>query len=129
MKLKLSQRHVYLLLFITSLIMGLLSRSDALQLTGFIREYSGDTIWAFMVFWFICFLFPSKKISSKFWLAIAFSFFIEFSQMYHAPWIESVRSVKVFALVLGYGFKYTDLLCYTAGISFGTVIELLRLKK
>lgn len=52
-----------------------------------------------------------------------FSFAIEFSQLYHSPWIDSLRNTRVGGLVLGYGFLWSDLVSYTVGIGVGVLIE------
>jgi hypothetical protein len=56
-------------------------------------------------------------------LALSFSVLIEMSQIYHAPWIDSIRHTTLGGLVLGYGFLWGDLACYAVGIGLGLVIE------
>jgi hypothetical protein len=77
-----------------------------------------------MVFFGFAFLFRSK---STLWVASAaliFSFFIEISQFYHAPWIDAIRQTRIGGLILGFGFLWSDLVCYTAGIVSGTLVDL-----
>jgi hypothetical protein len=50
-------------------------------------------------------------------------FCIEISQLYHAPWIESLRSHPLGGLILGFGFLWSDLVCYTFGVVFGYLME------
>lgn len=104
------------------MVMGLLSRRvDGLP--RFLAVYSGDVLWATMVFLGIAFLFktqPSKYIAVA---ALLFSFGIEFSQLYHAPWIDQIRATTIGGLVLGYGFLWSDLICYTVGIIIAMVID------
>lgn len=38
------------------------------------------------------------------------------SQLYHAPWIDSIRATSLGGLVLGFGFLVSDLICYTCGV-------------
>ena len=52
-------------------------------------------------------------------LAMAFSVLIEVSQLYHAPWIDSIRRTTLGGLVLGFGFLWSDLACYAAGVGLG----------
>ena len=40
---------------------------------------------------------------------------IEGSQLCHAPWIDTIRHTRLGALVLGYGFLWSDIICYTVG--------------
>ena len=45
------------------------------------------------------------------------------SQLYQPPWIHRLRDTSLGALALGFGFKWTDLLCYTAGVVLGATTE------
>ena len=55
--------------------------------------------------------------------AAVFSVAIETSQLYHAPWIDAIRRTRPGALVLGYGFLWSDLACYAAGVALATAVE------
>jgi hypothetical protein len=48
---------------------------------------------------------------------------VEISQLYHAPWIDSIRQTALGGLVLGFGFLWTDLVCYSVGIFIGSFTE------
>lgn len=62
-------------------------------------------------------------------LAFLFSFFIEFSQLYQADWINQIRATTLGGLVLGYGFLYADLVSYSIGISAAFALDyILKLK-
>ncbi|MFK8067920.1 MAG: DUF2809 domain-containing protein [Gammaproteobacteria bacterium] len=109
---------------------GLLSRSSYAQLLPeFISEYAGDTLWALMVFWIVCTLRPDWPTKTIVMTAVAFAFGIEFLQLYHAPWIDGIRNTKIGALILGHGFKFSDLICYSVGVFLGVVIKVLMLGK
>ena len=56
-------------------------------------------------------------------LAMAFSVAIELSQLYHAPWIDSIRHTTLGGLILGFGFLWSDLVCYAVGVGLGLAIE------
>jgi hypothetical protein len=58
-------------------------------------------------------------------LTIAISFSVEFSQLYQAEWINTIRSTRIGALFLGVGFKWSDLPCYTVGCLMGVTGEIL----
>ncbi|MCA9130161.1 MAG: DUF2809 domain-containing protein, partial [Planctomycetales bacterium] len=51
------------------------------------------------------------------------AFLVEFSQLYHASWIDSIRRTTLGGLVLGFGFLWSDLVCYGIGITLGVVAE------
>ena len=64
-------------------------------------------------------LFFNRK-STK-WVSIAaltFSYGIEISQLYHAPWIDALRAYSLGGLILGFGFLWSDLVCYSVGVFF-----------
>jgi Flp pilus assembly protein TadB len=58
-------------------------------------------------------------------LALSVSVAVELSQLYHAPWIDSMRSTTVGGLLLGYGFLWSDLACYAAGVGLASLIEMI----
>ncbi len=117
------RRWLYIILAVATIFCGLLSRSQLIPLPVFISTYAGDTLWALMVFWCFCILAPHRKTWEVALAAVLFSFAIEFSQFYHAFWIDSLRHTKLGGLILGFGFKFSDLVCYSIGILFGAVID------
>lgn len=124
-------RVLYLFLTVFVMILGLLSRKIN-GLPYILDKYSGDCLWALMVFLFFAFIFNKKGTTFIGSIALIFSYGIEVSQIYHAPWIDSIRSTTLGGLVLGFGFLWSDILCYTIGIAIGValdVIILIRLKK
>jgi hypothetical protein len=56
--------------------------------------------------------------------AMTFSILIEVSQLYHAPWLDSIRHTILGGLILGFGFLWSDLACYAVGVGLGVAIEL-----
>lgn len=122
-------RILYVALVILTMALGILSRKVP-GLPDFIGLYAGDTLWALMVFLGIAFLF--KKLPTRYvvLMALVFAFGIEGSQLYHAPWIDALRATTLGGLVLGYGFLWSDLVCYTIGILLGGILDyLLNFKK
>lgn len=116
-------RKVYAFLIIIVIILGLASRKFSSFLPSWLANYSGDTLWALMVFFIIGFIFAKR---STLWVgaaALVFSFMIELSQLYHKPWIDALRDTRLGALVLGFGFLWSDLICYSVGIMIGILLE------
>ncbi len=105
------------------MLLGLASRKFNDWLPAFIAEYSGDTIWALMVFFITGFIFSTYTTFRNAVIALMFSFAIEFSQLYQAEWINSFRHTKIGGLILGYGFLWSDLICYATGILIGILLE------
>jgi glycopeptide antibiotics resistance protein len=119
-------RPAYALCIALVVLAGLASRSGlANHLPPFLATYAGDTLWALMVFLILGFLFPKARTRTIALATIAFSFAIEFSQLYQAGWINAIRHTRIGALVLGFGFLWSDLLCYTAGCALGAAGEFL----
>ncbi len=117
------RRIVYLLFAIVTMLVGLASRRYRQHLPSFIGEYSGDVLWALMLFLVVSFIFAGRLILQRSGISLALAFAVEVSQLYHAPWIDSVRSTTLGRLVLGFGFLWTDLVCYLVGITVGALTE------
>ena len=117
-------RLLYLILTIIVMILGLLSRKIE-GLPEIISLYSGDILWALMVFLLFAFLFNKKSTIFIISWAIIFSYSIEISQLYHAPWIDAIRNTVLGGLILGFGFLWSDLVCYTIGIIIGIIIDIM----
>jgi glycopeptide antibiotics resistance protein len=111
------------LLIIAAIAAGLAFRHFSNYLPLWNKLYLGDALWALMVFFMVGFIFKTK---SPIWVAVfalAFSFSIEFSQLYHATWIDTIRDNRIGGLILGYGFLWSDLICYSVGIGVGLLFE------
>lgn len=117
-------RIIYFAFIVITMVLGLASRQFGECLPVFLRNYAGDALWAMMVFWGIGFLFYKMSAAKVMLAALAFSFAIEFSQLYQADWINALRRTTLGGLILGYGFLWSDLVCYTVGILIGAGIEL-----
>lgn len=118
-------RLVYIFIIFIVIILGLSSRAYPQLLPHFLATYAGDTLWALMAFLLIGLMFPLISTAKVVAIALLFSFFIELSQLYHAPWIDELRQYRVIALVIGRGFLWSDLVCYSIGVAIGAVGELL----
>jgi hypothetical protein len=103
--------------------LGLLSRRYAAYLPAFLAAYAGDTLWALMLFLGIGAVVPAWPTRRTAAVTMAACFLVELSQLYHAPWIEDVRHTRLGGLVLGYGFLWSDLACYTAGVAAGAALD------
>ncbi|MDB6124258.1 MAG: hypothetical protein JWQ71_3251, partial [Pedosphaera sp.] len=120
-------RFIYGVAIALVIALGLGSRHYASIFPLFI----GDILWALMVFLGFGFLLPSLSTARAAALAALFSTIIEVSQLYHAPWIDTIRRTRLGGLVLGFDFLWSDLLCYAVGIVLGMLLEsfLLRRKR
>jgi hypothetical protein len=105
--------------------LGLASRRYVTLLPELFALYAGDTLWAltaFLGFGFIFRRWSSLRVAA---VALVFSYAVEISQLYDAPWIDNIRRTWLGGLVLGYGFLWSDILCYTAGVMLGAAVEVL----
>ena len=105
-------------------LLGMGSRRYAQVLPGFIAAYAGDTLWALAAFLGIGLVFRRSSTWTIACLAMAFSGAVEISQLYHAPWIDSIRHTTVGGLILGFGFLWSDLGCYAVGVGLGVMIDI-----
>ncbi len=117
-------RISYFILIIVTIIIGLLSRHFKS-----IPLFTGDILWATMVYFMARFVFINKPVRFAIIAAVLFCFAIEFSQLYKAPWINELRHTLFGRLVLGEGFLWSDLLCYVVGIGMGVAVEPLAFRK
>jgi hypothetical protein len=117
-------RISYLIAAIAVAILGLSSRRYSRLLPESLASYAGDTLWALMVFLGIGVLFPRWSTMRVSIIALLFAFSIELSQLYHSVWLDQIRRTRVGGLILGYGFLWSDLLCYGAGIAIGCILEM-----
>ncbi|MCD7936198.1 MAG: DUF2809 domain-containing protein [Tannerellaceae bacterium] len=118
------ERLIYLVLVVICIIAGLASRKYGSMLPVLVAEYAGDILWAAMVYFGFRFLLPASGIRTAGIWALFFSWCREFSQLYQAEWIRQVRANPFAALVLGQGFLWSDLVCYTIGIAVAFGIDL-----
>lgn len=56
-------------------------------------------------------------------LALLAALTVELSQLYHAPWIDSIRHTTLGGLLLGFDFVWSDLACYAVGVALGVLME------
>ncbi|OJW23934.1 MAG: hypothetical protein BGO49_17255 [Planctomycetales bacterium 71-10] len=113
-----------LVLVAVTILLGIGSRRFGHWLPGFVADYAGDTLWALVAFLGIGLILPRASTWRVALLATSFSVMIEIGQLYHAPWIDSIRGTTLGALVLGHGFLWSDLACYAVGVGLGILVEL-----
>lgn len=108
--------------------LGLASRryagaTHASPLPQFVALYAGDTLWALMAFITVAFAAPAWSTIRVGIAALVISFGVELSQLYHAPWIDAVRATWLGGLALGYGFLWSDILCYSVGVGLAWPLD------
>jgi hypothetical protein len=116
-------RWRYVGLLVATILLGLATRRFPQVFPQIIATYGGDALWAMMVVWLFAIARPKATTMALAVSAIVVAVLIECSQLYHAPWIESLRSTTPGALVLGQGFLWSDLVCYAVGVSLAALID------
>ncbi|HVM89790.1 MAG TPA: DUF2809 domain-containing protein [Puia sp.] len=112
----------YLLIVIFLIWLAFATRIHHQWFHPFVIKYGGDTIWAGM------FLFMLRIFFSKInlWKLAIICYLLgaadEVSQLYNAPWIDTVRNTAIGGAMLGHGFLWSDLACYAAGTLLAFVI-------
>lgn len=108
---------------VVTIALGLVSRKVPAIFPALLGKYPGDALWALMVYWAIAWLLPKAPIRKVAALALLVSYADEMSQLYHAPWLNTLRGTTIGHLVLGSAFSWLDMLAYTVGIAAGATIE------
>lgn len=119
-------RLKYALAMVGVIAAGLAWRSAANPMSPFLHKYGGDALWALLIFLGVRGVFLRATIWRVALLSLTICFAVEFSQLYHAPWIDSLRATRLGGLALGSTFNAPDLLAYLIGVALGCGVELRR---
>ncbi len=101
--------------------MALVTRKFGSAFPKIVTQYAGDVLTGVFGFFGIRSLFPTLSLPYVALIAYFTCVSIEVLQLYQAPWIQAVRHTPPFGLLLGYGFLWSDVLCY----ALGTIITLM----
>lgn len=90
---------------------------------NFFNTYFPDTAWTMAVYCLLGLLFDRSPLFNLIG-ALLISYLVEVSQLWHPAFLETIRATRIGGLILGYGFLWSDLLCYTVGafLCFGVQI-------
>jgi hypothetical protein len=116
-------RGIYAVAVVLVIGIGLLWRSGLFALPNFVAKYGGDSLWALVVFLCFGFVFSRASTVRIGFIAVCFAWSVEFLQLYHAPWIDGIRSTRLGRVILGSTFNSPDLLAYVVGIGLGALAE------
>lgn len=119
-------KYIYFFTIIGTIITGLLARAAKQWLPGWINLWLGDLLYAFMMYFIVAMLCAANtppKIKAI--AALVICYLIEFTQLYQAEWVNTIRATLPGRLVLGSGFLSTDLVAYTAGIVAAFCVDML----
>ena len=123
------KRLVFLLLFVFCLWLAIATRNHSQWFCPLVATYGGDTIWASMFLFLMRIFFSSTALFKLALFTYALGVADEVLQLYQAPWIQSIRHTRVGGLLLGFGFLWSDIVCYAIGTFIAFVMILLIEKK
>jgi hypothetical protein len=103
--------------------LGLFWRSRFCPLGPFLVKYGGDALWAALVYVLIRFCRPSMNTLKCAALGAGIAIAVELSQLYHEPWLDTIRAYRLGALVLGSTFNWPDIPAYVIGIAIATLAD------
>lgn len=114
-------RPLWLGLTLGTIVLGLLTRplkryNDALG------SALGDGLWAAMVYLLLGVLFPRLAPRRLLGAALLTASAVEVSQLWHPPWLDTLRHTALGALAIGGSFSQGDLLYYALGIVVGHLL-------
>jgi hypothetical protein len=115
--------RTYLPIMLVIMALGLPARMIQDRLPVRYTQYFGDYLWAMLLFFIFALTLWTLSTFNVAMMTLLFAYGIEISQLFHPPWLEGLRSIKLFALVLGYGFLWSDIVAYTLGICTGALLE------
>jgi hypothetical protein len=113
----------YVLLAALTIAVGLSVHLLGTGLDSAVRDITGDVLWASMIVWLVSAAAPTASLATRALIAIGVCYLVETSQLYHAPWIDSIRATLPGHLVLGSGFDRRDLVAYAAGVLLALLID------
>jgi hypothetical protein len=118
-------RPIQLLILLIVIVAGLASRKYPWLLPSCLGKYPGDALWALAAFVIWGLILPRTNTLKIAGLAFITAFVDELSQLYHAPWIDTIRNTTPGHLILGFSFSWYDILAYAVGILAGIILEYL----
>lgn len=118
MLIQIKPRFAYFILALLTIVLGIASR----KIVG-IPLFVGDILYAVLVYFGFRWLLVKSKAPWQIGLPLLFCFAIEIQQLSTAAALVAIRETTLGHYVLGQGFLWSDLLCYTMGIGLGYVID------
>jgi len=116
---------VQTLILLLVIVAGIASRKYPQIFPSFLGKYPGDALWALAAFVLWGLILPRTSSLKVALLAFLTAFIDELSQLYHAPWIDAIRSTSIGHVLLGFSFSWLDILAYAVGVVIGIILELI----
>jgi hypothetical protein len=101
-------------------VLGLTSRRP--EMPEFSVLYVGDVLWGAFFFTLGRWLRPASRTFVVWLAATAVTEALELSQLYQAPWAQTVRATRLGGLLLGHSFSWSDTLCVALGATIAAFV-------
>lgn len=86
-------------------------------------KYGGSALWGAMVFFLVAIAAPEAGRPALAAGAILIAIAVEFSRLYHTPWLDAFRLTLAGALLLGRIFSLWNIGAYALGIAVAMLID------
>jgi hypothetical protein len=116
------KRWIYFILIILTIPAGLATRFTHYRLPYLISTYGGDVLSATCIFWGVRFVATKTSLLKVAVYSYLICIAIETSQLCQAAWLNNIRHTFPFGILLGYGFLWSDWVCYAVGVLIALVI-------
>ena len=103
--------------------LGLASRQFPIIIPDALGKYPGDALWALMIFTGLALIARRANAVCLAVTAFGISCAVEATQLYQAPWINTIRHHPLGHLALGTTFSWMDIVAYGIGILAGVLID------
>jgi Protein of unknown function (DUF2809) len=113
---KLQKRWVYTAFIIITIVLGVGSRHLQEYLPEILKTNAGDILAATCIFWGVRFWATQTPLYKITLYSYCISIAIETLQLYQAPWFQKIRHTPPMGILLGYGFLWSDWVCYAVGV-------------
>ncbi len=120
----LTDRIIFAAVIVFLCVSALYIRNRSYSYANFFNTYYPDTAWTMAVYCGFGLLF-NRGVKLNFPVALIFSYLIEISQLFSTPFLSAARATRLGGLILGYGFLWSDIICYTVGAVICFTAELL----
>ena len=111
-------RFFYFTIAIFVILLVILSRK-----TNGIPLFIGDVFYAVMIYFGCRLLCINTTYSKKILFPLLICYLFELQQLYNAAWIVALRNTTLGHYILGQGFLWSDLVCYTFGVVVAFLID------
>lgn len=126
-----SQRTRRLAIALVIILCGVTLRLGGYEigLPYFLVKYGGSALWGAMVFFVFATLLHRQSIGRLAVFSLLAAALVEFSRLYHTPWLDDFRLTLGGALLLGRIFSWWNILAYGLGIALAAGFERWRLAR